>query len=187
MDTNPLIEFLERRRSVSALELGAPAPDAASLARLLAIAARVPDHGKLAPWRFLLIEGDAKARFQTALEAIVSERSDATKLVAALRKLNRPPLCVAVISRVKEAPIPEWEQVLSAGAVCMNLLTAALAMGFGANWLTDWYAYDPMATKLLGLQSGERVAGMVMIGTAAKPPEERPRPDPAGLTSRLEI
>lgn len=182
-----MIEFLERRRSVSALQLAAPAPDEATLEWLLAIAARVPDHGKLAPWRFLVIEGEAKARYETALETIALARGDAAKLVAALRKLRRPPLCVAVISQVKQAPIPEWEQVLSAGAVCMNLLTASHAMGFGANWLTDWYAYDEAATALLGLAPGERVAGMVMIGTAANKPDERPRPDSVELTSRLQL
>jgi nitroreductase len=182
---NPMIEFLERRRSVSALQLAAPGPDEAALARLLAIAARVPDHGKLAPWRFLVIEGEAKARLEARLEAIAKGRPDATKLSAGLKKLARPPLCVAVISQVKEAPITEWEQVLSAGAVCMNLLTASLAMGFGANWLTEWYAYDEAARRLLGLVPGERVAGMVMIGTAASKPDERPRPDPAELVTRL--
>ncbi len=132
-DANPIVEFLERRRSVSALQLAAPGPDDVALARLLAIAVRVPDHGKLAPWRFLVIEGDAKTRLEARLEVIAEARPDNAKLIGGLKKLARPPLCVAVISQVKEALIPEWEQLLSSGAVCMNLLTAALAMGFGAN------------------------------------------------------
>ncbi|MEO6092169.1 MAG: nitroreductase [Novosphingobium sp.] len=187
MDSNDIVEFLELRRSFSALGLTAPGPDEPTLARMLRIAARVPDHGKLAPWRFLVIEGDAKAKLQTELEAIARSRADGSKLDKGLMKLSRPPLCVAVISRVSAGPIPEWEQVLSAGAVCMNLLTAALALGFGANWLTEWYAYDAEARPLLGLEPGERVAGMVMIGTGATRPDERPRPDPAKLVTRLAL
>ena len=182
---NPLIAFLARRRSVSALALVDPAPDAETLARLLEIAARVPDHGKLAPWRFVVIEGVEKARYVEALEAIAAGTPDAGKRVGSLRKLRQPPLCICVVSSVKEAHIPEWEQILSAGAACMNLLSAALALGFGANWLTDWYAYDPQATAILNLAPGERVAGMIMIGTAPNPPDERPRPVAADLTTRL--
>jgi nitroreductase len=185
MMDNPLIAFLARRRSVSALALVDPAPDADTLALLLEIAARVPDHGKLAPWRFVVIEGAAKEHYADALEAIVAGTPDASKRGAALRKLRQPPLCICVVSSVKEAHIPEWEQVLSAGAVCMNLLSAALALGFGANWLTDWYAYDQRATALLNLETGERIAGMIMIGTAPNPPDERPRPAAAELTTRL--
>lgn len=187
MEDNPIVAFLSRRRSASALGLEAPGPDGETVRRLLTIATRVPDHGKLSPWRFVLIEGEAKERLVDKLEAIAATRDDATKASVSLRKLARPPLCIAVISRPKDAPIPEWEQVLSSGAVCMNLLTAALAMGFGANWITDWYSYDSKALELLGVGPGERVAGMVMIGTAPTPPEERPRPDVSELTSSLEI
>lgn len=185
MDQNPVIEFLRRRRSTSALGLQAPGPDAATLAGLLEIAMRVPDHGKLAPWRFVVIEGAAKAALVTRLDALAAQRPDAKKARAALNKLARPPLCVAVVSCVKPGPIPECEQVLSSGAVCMNLLTAALAAGFGANWLTEWYAYEPAALALLGIGADERIAGMVMIGTAPTPPDERPRPDPAALVTYL--
>ena len=182
---NPIIDFLERRRSVAALALAGPAPDAAELARLLAIAARVPDHGKLSPWRFVIIEGEVKDRFVGALEVIASAKPDTSKLIAALRKLQQPPLCVCVISVTSDSRIPEWEQILSAGAVCMNLLTASLALGFGANWLTGWWAYDQQATSLLGLSPDEKVAGMIMIGTPLRMPEERPRPNVAELTTRL--
>lgn len=182
-----MIEFLERRRSVSALQLTEPGPDEAALARLIGVAARVPDHGKLAPWRFLVIEGAAKAQLEARLEAIAKSRPDTAKLAAGLKKLARPPLCVAVISQVKEAPIPQWEQVLSAGAVCMNLLTASLALGFGANWLTGWYAYDEEARQLMGLAPDERVAGMMMIGTAVNTPEDRPRPDVSERVTRLTL
>ncbi len=187
MGDNPVIEFLERRRSVSALALVDPAPDAETLKRLLAIAGRVPDHGKMGPWRFVVIGGETKERFVRALERIAAAKPDSAKLVAALKKLRLPPLCVCVISNTRDSHIPEWEQILSAGAVCMNLLTATLASGFGANWLTGWWAYDQQAAGLLGLSPDEKVAGMMMIGTPLHPPEERPRPDVAELTTRLEL
>lgn len=181
-----VLAFLARRRSASALSLRAPAPDAAELADLLAIAARVPDHGKLAPWRFVILEGAGKAAFAAALEVLAEGRHDAAKLTAKLGKLKTPPLGVAVVSRIVPGEIPDWEQLLSAGAVCTNLLYAATAMGYGANWITDWYAYDADARAALGLSPDERVAGFVFIGTSAEAPQERVRPDVAALTTRFE-
>ncbi|MFT4026498.1 MAG: nitroreductase [Novosphingobium sp.] len=186
MNANPVIEFLGRRRSVSALGLQAPGPDPASLAHILAIAMRVPDHGKLAPWRFVVIDGPAKKRLVTKMEAIAATRHDARKAAVSLAKLERPPLCVAVVSRPQEAAIPEWEQVLSAGAACMNLVTAALAAGYGANWITEWYAYDASALALLDIREDERIAGFVMIGTTASAPDDRTRPTPADLITYLD-
>ena len=172
------LAFLARRRSASAVNLTSPAPTDSELATLLRLATRVPDHGKLSPWRFLVLKGEAKARFVAALEAIAGGRPDGVKLSAKLGKLKAPPLTVAVISRLLPATeIPEWEQRLSAGAVCMTLITAAQAMGYGANWITDWYAYDADAQRLLGLGEGERVAGYVHLGTSAEAPLERVRPD----------
>ena len=179
------VEFLARRRSVSALKLSAPGPDETCLARLITIAARVPDHGKLAPWRFLVIDGAAKDRLAQALGEMAELRPDAQRAKAAVQKLAVPPLCVAVISQVKASPIPEWEQILSAGAVCMNLLTAALAMGWGATWITEWYAYEDQAVQLMGLEPDERIAGFILLGTATDAPLERPRPEVAKLTTRL--
>ena len=118
------------------------------------------------------------------LEAIAARRPDAAKASAKLGKIVAPPLTIAVVSRATPGEIPEWEQRLSAGAVCMNLITAAAAMGIGANWITDWYAYDAEANRLLGLGEGERVAGFVHFGTPAEPPLERVRPDVGALTSR---
>ena len=175
--------FLTRRRSASALSLAAPGPSVDEVRTLLTIAARVPDHGKLAPWRFILFSGEAKARFVAGLEAIAAGRADGGKLHAKLAKLRTPPLTIAVISRHLEGDIPEWEQRLSAGAVCMNLVTAAQATGYGANWITDWYAYDASALGMLGLADGERVAGYVHVGTPSEAPLERIRPDIAALTS----
>ncbi|HEY2481533.1 MAG TPA: nitroreductase [Caulobacteraceae bacterium] len=176
--------FLARRRSASALTLGPPGPDEGELARLLTLAARVPDHGKLSPWRFVVLRGEAKAAFVRGLEAIAERRADGPKLLAKLGKIRNPPLTVAVVSRFTEGEIPEWEQRLSAGAVCAMLITAAQALGWGANWITDWYAYDADAGALLGLGEGERVAGFVHLGTAAEPPLERVRPDVAAITTR---
>ena len=171
------LAFLARRRSASAMTLSAPGPSDAELATLLRLATRVPDHGKLSPWRFVVLKGEPKQQFIAGLEAIAARRPDAAKLSAKLGKIKAPPLTVAVISRILPAEIPEWEQRLSAGAVCMTLIIAAQAMGYGANWITDWYAYDQDATHLLGLGEGERVAGFVHLGTSAETPLERVRPE----------
>ncbi|HZZ90685.1 MAG TPA: nitroreductase [Caulobacteraceae bacterium] len=171
------LAFLARRRSASAVTLGEPAPNDADLATLLRLAARAPDHGKLSPWRFVVLRGAAKQRFVAGLEQIAAGRPDAVKVIAKLAKIKAPPLTVAVVSRLLPGDIPEWEQRLSAGAACMNLIIAAQAMGYGANWITDWYAYDEAARRLLGLRDGERVAGFVHLGTPADVPLERVRPD----------
>lgn len=178
-----VLRFLALRRSASALTLADPAPSPAEIEALLRLAARVPDHGKLAPWRFILLDGAAKARFAEKLESLAKGRGDA-QAAAKLGKLKVPPLCIAVVSTPREATIPAWEQLLSAGAVCTTLLYAALALGYGANWITDWYAYDPEAQAILGLAGEERVAGFIMLGTAREPPLERERPDVAALVTR---
>ena len=178
-----VLEFLALRRSTSAATLTEPAPDAGQLADLLRLAIRVPDHGKLAPWRFIVLEGAGKAAFVQRLEALSEARGDPT-LAAKLAKLKIPPLAVFVVSSPKAATIPEWEQRLSSATVSTTLLYAALAMGFGANWITDWYSYDAEATAILGLTEGERVAGFVLMGTPREPPMERERPDVANLVTR---
>ena len=178
-----VLRFLSRRRSASALTLGEPAPTEPQLQDLLRIATRAPDHGKLTPWRFVVLAGAGKARFAAALHELATGRGD-TASAAKLGKLKTPPLCIAVISAPKPGAIPEWEQLMSAGAVCTTLTYAALAMGYGANWITDWYAYDREAGEILGLRSGERVAGFVLIGTPREPPLERERPDPGALVTR---
>ncbi len=177
------LRFLALRRSVSAVALVGPGPDAGQLSDLLRLATRVPDHGKLAPWRFIVLDGADKVAFAGGLEGLARDRNDPL-LAGKLAKLKAPPLAVAVISSPKPGAIPEWEQLLSAGAVCTSLVTAALAMGFGANWITDWYSYDSEATAILGLGSAERVAGFVMIGTPKEPPQERERPVLAPLVTR---
>ena len=171
-----VLDFLALRRSTSAVTLAEPAPGADQLADLLRLAARVPDHGKLAPWRFIVLQGAGKAAFTDRLEGLSRDRGDPT-LAAKLAKLKIPPLAVVVVSSPKAASIPEWEQILSSAVVCTNLLYATLASGYGANWITDWYSYDAEATAILGLTQGERVAGCVLIGTPREPPLERERPD----------
>lgn len=178
-----VLRFLALRRSTPAVTLAEPAPNASQLADLLRIAARAPDHGKLSPWRFVILEGADKTAFAARLDALAQSRGDAT-LAAKLAKLKIPPMAVAVISSPRPGAIPEWEQILSAGVVCTNLLYAALAMGFGANWITDWYSYDAEATAILGLADGERVAGFMLIGTAREAPLERERPDLDPLVRR---
>jgi len=179
-----VLKFLAQRRSTSAVTLAEPAPNADQLADLLRLAVRAPDHGKLSPWRFVILEGDGKAAFTARLETLAADRGD-PQLAAKLAKLKIPPLAVVVVSSPKAgAAIPEWEQVLSAGVVCTNLLYATLAMGFGANWITDWYSYDADAGAILGLTAGERVAGFVLMGTPREPPLERERPTLDPLVTR---
>ena len=177
-----VLRFLALRRSTSAVTLAEPAPNASEIETLLRLAARVPDHGKLSPWRFIVLDDVGKAAFAGRLEALALSRGDATA-AAKLAKLKTPPLCVAVISSPRTGPIPEWEQLLSAGAVCTTLLYAALAMGYGGNWITDWYAYDADARAILGVKGPEKVAGFILLGTPREPPMERERPNLAPLVS----
>ena len=164
-----VLAFLARRRSVPAVTLAAPAPSAEQVAELIRLATRVPDHGKLAPWRFIVLETEAKAAFAAGLDRLAQARGDAAA-AAKLAKLKTPPLAIAVIAAPKRGAIPEWEQSLSAGAACTTLTYAALAMGYGANWITDWYAYDADANALLGIAPSEKVAGFILIGTPREPP-----------------
>jgi nitroreductase len=175
-----VLRFLARRRSASAVTLAAPGPNAEELKALLSLAVRVPDHGKLSPWRFILLQGEPKARYAERLEALATSRGDA-RAAAKLGKLKIPPLGVAVIASPRVGGVPQWEQLLSSAAVCTTLLYAAQALGYGANWITDWYAYDAEAKSILGLQAGEEVAGFIFMGTAKEPPLERERPDVAAL------
>lgn len=172
------LSLLETRRSVSARNMVEPGPDDAALQRMLAIASRVPDHGKLTPWRFIVYSGAMRATACEMLASLHAKRgADPEKVEATRISLTRGPVVVAVVSTAAEHPkIPVWEQELSAGAATMNLCIAAHAMGFAANWLTDWFAYDDEAKALLGIKAGEKVAGFVYIGSKAEAPQERPRP-----------
>ncbi len=175
-----IIALLQARRSTPANMLQEPGPEDDQLRQLLTIASRVPDHGKLAPWRFVVIRGETRGRIGEAIEAAFAAdnpEADEEKLAQQRGLLSRAPLVVAVVSRARPHPkIPEWEQVLSAGAACQNLVLAANAMGFGANWITEWIAFDRRILDLLGLAPDERIAGYVHIGTADKAMPDRPRP-----------
>lgn len=169
-------DVLSRRRSPMPDSLVAPGPDDTDITRLIEIALRVPDHGRLSPWRLILIAGEAKRRWVADLLALADTRADAPKARVSTRKLASAPLVVVVVSAaIPGHKVPEWEQWLSAGAVCMNLVNGAHALGYGANWLTGWHAYDAAATARLGLEDGQKVAGVVLIGTVAAEAPERPR------------
>lgn len=179
------LAMLAYRRSASAATLCPPGPDPAQLDALLRLATRVPDHGKLAPWRFILLEGGDKAAFGSRLLAIAHGREDPEKAIAALAKYNPAPLAIAVVSHVTRGhKIPEWEQVLSAGSASFALLLAAQAMGFGANWITDWYSFDGQVAEMLGLSSNEQLAGFIYVGTPTAAPLERVRPDLTNIVRR---
>ena len=187
--TNATLDLLRTRRSLKPDKLVAPGPSAEQLETILTVAVRVPDHKKLAPWRFIVFEGDARAQmgdvFAAACVAEDKEPPSPIRLDFERRRLMRSPLVIAVISRVVPNPgAPEWEQVLSAGAACFNLCLAANALGFGSCWVTEWVAYSPRVATALGLSDGERVAGFVYVGTAAEKPEDRDRPKLADVVKR---
>jgi nitroreductase len=182
---DPLHSLLERH-SVPSRQLQAPGPDAEEQARLFAAAIRVPDHGKLTPWRLITLQGEAKQAFgERLLELALRKDPDlppARREKESLR-YSFAPLVVAVIARVREGRIPEQEQILSAGCVAYNLLLGAQALGYGAQWLTGWAAYDRDAAALLGLAGHERVIGFVHIGTPRLEVPERDRPPVDTLVS----
>ena len=188
--TSGTLGLLLTRRSGSAKRMTEPGPSAEQLRQILAAGMRAPDHGKLAPWRFILFEGEARhAMGRVLVEALRENEPQASEERIALERNRfvRAPVVIAVVSRVREGiPIPVWEQELSAGAVCQNMLIAAHALGFVANWITEWYAYDTRVKERLGLKSGERIAGYIYIGTSAVPLEERVRPNPDAVVTRFE-
>ena len=176
-----LFETLATRRSVKPDRLEAPAPSGDELRRILTIAARVPDHKKLVPWRFIVFEGEARQAagelFAAACEAEEKEPSR-IRLETERNRFMRAPLVVAVVSRIVPRPgAPEWEQTLSAGAAAFSLCLAANALGYGTSWLTEWVGYSPTVKKGLGLGENERIAAFVHIGTPKEKPEERERPN----------
>lgn len=175
---------LARRRSAPAQSLTAPGPSRSEIERILTLGARSPDHGKLFPWRFVVMGPNGRADLARALEPLAGRQADPAKAARVLSKLTAPPVTLLVLSvPIAGHKVPEWEQHLSAGAVCMNLEHAANALGYSASWITDWYSYDPEALALIGVRPGEQVAGFIHLGTLAEPPLERPRPDLAALTT----
>lgn len=180
------MELLTRRRSVKAHTLQPPAPTEAEVLQILTAAARVSDHGKLFPWRFIRIWGAARERMGQILVDIARKKGPLSpdRETAETSRFLRAPLIIAVVSHIShERPIPEWEQILSSGAVCQNMLLATHALGYAAVWLTEWYAYDADVLTELGLTKEERIAGFIYIGTPSEIPLERARPDIAAITT----
>ena len=181
-----VLTFLHTRRSRPAKLLRAPAPNREELLPMLTAAGRTPDHGKLEPWRFIVLQGEALKRLgQAVADYGTAINRPAEDIAKARTQFDDSPLCVAVIEVQKPSEkIPEIEKTYSAGAVCLSLLNVALASGWGANWLSGWASHDHRFTKThLGLDDHERVAGYIHIGTATAIPPERPRPDIDAITS----
>lgn len=187
MLTPELLQALDQRRSVPSRQLGAPGPDATTLLRMLESASRVPDHGKLVPFRFIRIQGDAR----TAMGELLVRRTlqqapsaSAAVLDKERERFSHAPLIITVVARLQhDHKVPVEEQWLTAGSVCFALLQAAQAFGFGAQWLTGWAAFDPVIQNALGLGPDERIAGFIHIGTPLMEAPERERPDAAALLS----
>lgn len=181
------LTLLNTRRSVPPLRMRGPGPTQAELDTMLGVAARVPDHGKLAPWRFIVIEGEARDRLGAVaadLFRTANPQADADAVEKERRRFSHAPLVVAVVSRAApHVKIPEWEQELSAGAACMNLIVAANAMGFVTSWLTGWMAFDRRFLDRLGLAPHEKMAGFIHVGRGEKP-EDRARPALADVVTR---
>jgi nitroreductase len=177
--------LMATRRSGKPRDLGEPGPTPEQLDRILAAATRVPDHGKLAPWRFVIIPSDKREAFAALLEqAYRAENPNPGKVeLEAVRQFahQAPALVVAFSAPAHASHIPIWEQQLSAGAACMNLLVATHAEGLAGGWLTGWAAYSDMVRDGLGGVSGERIAGFLFLGTPTRELEERPRPDRAAV------
>jgi nitroreductase len=184
-DRSSLLSFLKTRKSASAKAMTGPGPSTTQLDEMLAIATRIPDHGKLAPWRFVIFAGEARARVGQKFRARWEELNPthgADSLDFVARIFERAPVIVAVVSTATEHPkIPVWEQQLSAAAVCFNLVLAAQALGFDAQWMTDWMAYDSAALAAMGVGGNEKLSGFIYIGHTSVALEDRPRPDVASL------
>jgi nitroreductase len=184
---NDTLNLLASRRSAPPPVMKGPGPTQDEVAQILALATRVPDHGKLAPWRFIVFAGEARDRAGAlCAEVFRTQNPEAgeDRLAAERGRFSRAPLVIGVVSRAApQVKIPVWEQEMSAGAVCMNLTVAAVALGFRTAWLTEWIAYDRAFLASLGLAEHEKIAGFIHIGRVAGEIEDRVRPDVAALTS----
>ncbi|MGL4495350.1 MAG: nitroreductase family protein [Beijerinckiaceae bacterium] len=184
-----LLNLLQTRRSLAPHKMIGPGPTTAEIETILGVASRVPDHGKLAPWRFIVFEGDGRGRGDAVISAVFAQKNpaaDEDRKAIERGRLSRAPVVIAVVS--KAAPhvkIPEWEQVMSAGAATMNLVWAANALGFTTAWLTEWFAFDRDVLDGLGLAPHEKIAGFVHIGTRGEPADDRPRPALADIVTRF--
>ena len=180
-DLSTPLSLLQTRRSARPRDLVAPGPDAAELRQILEIAARTPDHGKLHPWRFVHVPKSARPAFQDLLlkaYRAANPEPGRLEIEATERFANQAPELVVALFRPVDTPrIPQWEQELSCGAACMNLLSAAHALGYAGGWVTGWASTSPMVVDAFAREDGERIAGFIFLGTPGVPLEERPRPD----------
>jgi nitroreductase len=189
MNVPDAIELLKTRRSVKPREMTGPGPSPAELDTILTIGARVPDHGKLAPWRFILFEGDARIRAGEIIANVFAKKNPqatAAEIEIEKKRLTDAPLVIGIVSFTRPHPkVPAWEQELSAGASAMNIVTAATALGYGACWLTGWFAFDRDVLDGFGLNGDEKLAGFIHIGKPTKPNEDRPRPVLSDIVTRF--
>lgn len=185
------IEFLLKRRSTLAIMLESPGPTDAELEQILTAGSRVPDHGKLVPWRFLLFSGEARADIGAIIAkefALQNPKANDEQIESEGQLFLRAPLVVGVISTAAaHVKVPQWEQQLTAGAVCQNLLHAAAAFGYAGQWLTQWVAYNEKITDAMGVKTGEKMAGLIYIGTSSNTPADRARPNIAEITEKWTI
>jgi nitroreductase len=186
-DQSSLLSFLKTRKSASAKAMGGPGPTPQQIAEIIEISVRVPDHGKLNPWRFIVFEGEARGKIGAQFADIWAKaHPDHGENILAFQRgfLERAPVVIGVISTAAQhGKIPVWEQQLSSAAVCFTMELAAQAMGFDVQWMTDWVAYDEQAKTAMGVSPAEQIAGLIFIGKSAVPLEDRPRPDAAALTT----
>ncbi len=183
------IELLKTRRSVKPREMTGPGPSPAELETILTIGARVPDHGKLTPWRFIVFEGDARQRAGEVIAKVFTRKNPgapAADIETERKRLTDAPLVIGIVSFTKPHPkVPAFEQELSAGASAMNMVTAATALGYGACWLTGWFSFDRDVLDGLGLKPDEKLAGFIHIGKPTRPSEDRPRPFLSEIVTRF--
>jgi nitroreductase len=183
------LDLLTTRRSLKPFDMTGPGPSPAELDKILTIGARTPDHGKIVPWRFIVFEGDARNRAGDIFSRVFASKNPGASQDDITREKNRfmdAPLIVAVVSKTKPHPkVPPWEQELSAGASAMNIVHAAHALGFVANWLTGWLAFDRDVLEGIGLKADEKLAGFIHIGRANQRIEDRPRPALSEIVTRF--
>ncbi len=172
--------LLMTRRSVKTRDMTSPGPDQNAIEQILAAGMRVPDHGKLGPWRFIVLRDQSQEKLGDLIAAMLVSENETRPEIAQKMKgyaTQAPVLIIAISSPKNDSPIPLWEQELSAGAACQNMLVAATALGYAGQWLTGWAAYSPGVQASLGLQADEKIAGFLFFGSHDRTPSERPRPE----------
>ncbi len=180
------LDLLLNRRSLVAKEMGFPGPSQDQLKQLLKIASRVPDHGRLVPWRFVIFQDEDSRAYGDILADVFKQenpKAEKSRIEFERDRFSRVPMVIAVVySPDLEDGVPAWEQMLTSGAVCQNLLIAANAMGFASQWLSEWYAYNGITKKAMGLTKHEEIAGFIYLGSAESKPSERKRPKVKKIT-----